>query len=145
MKKLAAAGWAMLTLASCAKAPELSVGDGYVRLPAVAGRPAAGYFTITGGPTGGRLLSISSAVAIRTEMHETRREGGVSRMVAVREIAVPANGETRFRPGGLHAMLFSVNAGIKPGSGVPMTFSFGDGRRIQYRALAIAASAPAPE
>lgn len=145
MSKVAAVTVAVCALAACSPAPVLRGEDGYVRLPAVAGRPAAAYFTLRGGTTDATLINISSTVAIRTEMHDTRATNGVSRMVQLATVTVPAEGAVRFAPGGRHVMLFSINPGIKRGSRVPLVFSFADGLRVTYNARAIAAGDPVPE
>ncbi|WBH16207.1 copper chaperone PCu(A)C [Sphingomonas radiodurans] len=133
------------TLTGCAQEEQLYVGDAWVRLAAVDGRPAAAYFTIHGGPTDATLLSVSTEVAVRTELHESKAAaGGGMTMDAVRQVAVPALQEVRFAPAGRHAMLFDVNPAVKPGGTLPFIFTFADGTRIEQTARVIAAGDPAP-
>jgi copper(I)-binding protein len=131
-------------LAGCAQEKQLYISDAWVRLAAVEGRPAAGYFTIHGGPTDARLISVVTDVAIRTELHESRMTpGGGMAMEPLREVPVPALGQVRFAPGGKHAMLFTVNPSVKPGGSLTFTFTFADATRIQQTARVIAAGDPA--
>ena len=75
----------------------------------------------TGG--GGTLHGIASPRAERIELHETRSEGGMSRMAALERVAV-GDGEVRFEPGGKHAMLFGVDPALKVGDRISLTFTF---------------------
>lgn len=138
-----AAGLALL-LAGCGPDPELMVDEGWVRLSPVEGRPAAAYFTLHGGPEDARLMNVTTAVAIRADLHETVSEGGMMQMEAIDGVDVPAEAEVRFEPGGKHVMLHNLNPGIGPGDRVPLIFTFTNGLRIQYDAVVRAAGDAAP-
>lgn len=132
-------------LAGCEKPRELSVDGAWVRLAAVPGRPAAGYFTVHGGPAPATLISVTTDVAIKSEMHETMTKGSMSQMTPLQRVEIPANTDIAFKPGGRHVMLFSVNRGIKRGSEFTFTFSFADGTRILHTADVIEAGDPGPK
>ena len=136
---------AVAALAGCSQPRELYVSDAWVRLPAVAGRPAAAYFTLHGGATDATLITVSTDVAIKTEMHETKNEGGAMTMAPLASVAVPARGKVAFAPGGRHVMLFDLNPSVKRGGAMTLTFSFASGLRIQQDATVIAAGDPAPK
>lgn len=135
-------GVAAVALASCSQPKELSVDGAWVRLGAVTGRPAAAYFTVHGGPTPATLISVTTDVAIKSEMHETMAKGGMSTMAPIAKVEVPANTDVAFAPGGRHVMLFDMNSGIKPTDRVMLTFAFADGTRILNNANVIAAGTP---
>ena len=116
----------LLILAACHGAPQqpaVTVTDAVVTVPAVPGGPGGGYFTMNGAGGGGTLLTVSSPRVERIELHETRSEGGMSRMAAIEHVAV-GNGEVRFEPGGKHAMLFGVDPALKVGDRLSLTFTF---------------------
>ena len=136
-------GVAAMALASCSQPKELSVDGAWVRLGAVTGRPAAAYFTVHGGPTPATLISVTTDVAIKAEMHETMDKGGMSTMAPIAKIEIPANTDMSFAPSGRHVMLFNMNSGIKPGDRVMLTFAFADGTRILNNANVVAAGTPA--
>ena len=141
----AALAIAAAALTGCAPEPQLSISDAWVRLAAVDGRPAAGYFTVNGGSTAATLVSIRTDLALRTELHESMAAaGGGMTMDAIDQVPVPARGEVRFAPGGKHAMLFGVNPQVKPGTSLTLTFTFADSTRIQHKARLIAPGDPAP-
>lgn len=136
-------GVAAMALASCSQPKELSVDGAWVRLGAVTGRPAAAYFTVHGGPVPATLISVTTDVAIKAEMHETMDKGGMSTMAPIAKVEIPANTDVSFAPSGRHVMLFSMNSGIKPGDRVMLTFAFADGTRILNNANVVAAGTPA--
>ncbi|WP_206364274.1 copper chaperone PCu(A)C [Sphingomonas sp. UV9] len=136
-------GVAAMALASCSQPKELSVDGAYIRLGAVTGRPAAAYFTVHGGPTPATLISVTTDVAIKAEMHETMAKDGVTSMAPLTRIEIPAKTDVAFAPGGRHVMLFNMNPGIKPGARAMLTFAFSDGTRILYNANVVAAGTPA--
>lgn len=132
-------------LTGCGQPSQLAVSDGWVRLAAAPGRPAAAYFTLTGGATDATLVGVTSPAAGRSELHETTAgSGGVTTMAPVGQVALPAGGKVTFAPGGKHVMLFDVRPGVKPGGTIPLAFTFADGRKLTYDAKAIAAGDPPP-
>lgn len=108
-----------------------------VRLPAVPGRPGAGYLSLNIQGEKGALVSVTSPQAGRIEMHETMSGGG--RMSAMRPLArIPVReGQTlRFEPGGRHLMLYDLAEGLAPGSRVVLTFHFERGPPETVEAVA---------
>lgn len=141
-----------LLLAGCLKPAEIEAQDAWVRLPAVAGRPAAAYFTLHGGERATTLVNVAADMAIRSEMHETMggdggdgHGGGMAAMRPIAGVPLPANGTITFAPGGRHLMMFGVNPALKPGVTTLLTFTFADGSRLQRKAWAVGAGDPAPK
>jgi copper(I)-binding protein len=133
-----------VALASCGGPKEVAVDHGWVRLPAVAGRPAAAYFTLHGGKGGAILIGVSSPDAKSASLHESMTMNGMSSMAPLTQIAAPAGGEITFAPGGKHVMLFGLKPGIVPGGTVRLHFAFADGKTLDASLPAVSASAPAP-
>lgn len=131
-------------LLACGGPAQVSVDHGYVRLAAVPRSPGAAYFTLHGGATPTTLLSVSTDVAIKAEIHESMNSGGMSSMKPLDTLPVPARAEVRFAPGGKHVMLFDVNPGVKPGRHITLVFVFSNGRRITKVVPSVAAGDPAP-
>ncbi len=125
-----------LALGACAPKPTLNVRDAYVRLAATPTNPGAAYFTVTGGPVADRLLTVSSPVVIRTELHESKMDGTMMSMKPLDGgVEIPAGGTVEFKPGGKHAMMFNINPGILPPRTLPMVFTFASGERITADAV----------
>lgn len=119
-----------------------TVSGAWIRLPVVAGRPAAAYATIRGGDSADRLIAVEAPAPARAELHMSRVQGGVMRMTPLTAVAVAANAEVVMQPGGMHVMLFAM-AGTTPGSRVPLIFVFEKAGRISVPADARAADADA--
>lgn len=136
-----------LALAACQQAHDPQVTRGWVRLAAAPGRPAAGYFTLTGGATDATLVSVSSPVAGRVELHESMTMAGGMGAMTMRplaQVAVPARRGVAFAPGGKHLMIFDVAPGVKPGGAIRLRFSFADGKVLALDARSVAAGDTAP-
>ena len=144
MRMMIALLTALLALGGC-QAKQSYVDNGYVRLAAVKGQPAAAYFTLHGGPKDSTLLSVSTEYAIRSEMHESMTSNGMASMKPIDHLALPAHGTLEFKPGGRHVMLYDVNPEIVPGRTMSLIFTFSDDTRLAYPALVIAAGATPPK
>lgn len=144
MRKMMALLVTVATLGAC-QPHDITIDKGYVRLPAVKGQPAAAYFTLHGSGKDNTLISIATEYAIRSEMHESMKMGGMSSMKPVDHLPLPADGTLEFKPGGKHLMLYDVNPEIVPGRTLALTFTFSDGTRLEYPALVIAAGATPPK
>jgi copper(I)-binding protein len=108
-----------------------------VRLPAVPGRPAAGYFDYRVAGDRGALVSVSSPQAGRVEMHETMNMGGMSEMRPLDRIPV-RDGETlSFAPGGRHLMLFDIARDVAAGGRIDLILHFERGEPVTVPATAV--------
>lgn len=136
---------AALLLSACGEPAQIYIDKGYVRLPAVPGRPGVAYFTLHGGDTDTRLLSVTAPSVIRSELHESMTSGSMASMTPISEVPLPAKAKLRFAPGGKHVMLFDINKAVKPGDTMPLVFTFTNNLKIQYDAPVIAAGDAAPK
>ena len=133
-------------LGGCLAPQQIEVDDAWVRLPAAAGRPGSGYFTLTGGPETTTLLSVRSNLAIRTELHATvRMPNGAMTMRALAAVPVPARGEVKFAPGGRHLMFYGISPSLKPGGSTILTSPGAAGRGIARTGGAMGRGDPAPD
>ncbi len=111
-----------------------------VRLPAVSSRPAAGFFLVHGTAKADALVGVSSPKAQRIEMHSMTEDNGVMKMRAESSFALPAKGQLEFAPGGSHLMIFGLAPDVKPGSKLPLTFTFKSGAKVTVNADAVSAA-----
>jgi len=126
-----------LALAACdvpRAEPQVTVTDARVTMPAVRGRPGAGYFTVRTNAQPVRITGVTSPRAERIELHEMRMDRGVMRMGPLQEAGLPANGELEFKPGGKHAMVFGLDPALKPGDRIPLTFTFDRAQAVTVQA-----------
>lgn len=145
MKPLVPIMAASLLLAACggggAPADTAQAGP-MVHLPAVPGRPAAGYFELRIEGERGALVAVTSPQARRIEMHETMTSGTMTSMRPIARLPV-RDGETlRFAPGGRHLMLFDLDPAVQAGGRMDLTFRFERGAPVS---LAFTAMAPGGE
>lgn len=141
MHRCFAAVMALLALTACQPkgGDKPLVKDAWVRLAAVPGRPAAGYFTLRGAAKDDRLLRIDSAVVDKIELHESVGNRGVMTMRQMNDVPLPAGATVEFAPSGNHAMLFGVDQRISAGTAIPMLFSFASGAKIEVEAKTVPA------
>lgn len=112
-------------------APNVSVIDPVIKLPAVPGNPGALYFTIQ--QTAGKantLVAVHVDGAGRAEMHETKTENGVSSMAPVTSVTFSEDKPAEFNAGGYHVMLFNLSSTVKPGKDVEVTFTLANGDKV---------------
>jgi len=109
-----------------------------VRLAAVPGRPAAGYFELRIDGDRGALLSVASPQAGRIEMHETMTRGTMTSMRPIERIPVRDGDRLDFRPGGRHLMLYDLDPAVRPGGEIVLILNFerGPPRRLSAPATA---------
>ncbi|MGH8689971.1 MAG: copper chaperone PCu(A)C [Burkholderiales bacterium] len=85
---------------------------------------AVGYMEIRNrGSQPDRLLSVSTPVAKRVELHVTQREGEVTRM-RPQSFEIPAHERFALRPGGAHLMLVDIVRPLEKGERFRMTLRF---------------------
>ncbi|MDO9483372.1 MAG: copper chaperone PCu(A)C [Hydrogenophaga sp.] len=111
------------------KAGELRVDHPYATPSAPGLKTGAVYFRAirNRGAQNDRLLSASTPVAARVEIHRMQMDGDVMRMRAVDAVDLPAKSEVKLRHGaqdGHHLMLFELNAPLKDGDRFPVTLRF---------------------
>ncbi|UYY59924.1 copper chaperone PCu(A)C [Sphingomonas sp. S2-65] len=132
-------------LCACQQKPaEPVLEKAWARLPAVAGRPGAAYFTLTGGRQADKVVQISSSAAGRAELHETVKQDGVNAMRPLGELALGVNESVVFAPGGKHVMLFDLAPTVKPGDRIPLVVTFASGKRVEAPAQVVGAGDPQP-
>lgn len=124
----AAAVIAPLFLTACSQAaPASTTVTNAVITPPLPGRDTAlGTLLITGSAQGDTLLSASSPISPRVEIHTHTMEGGVMKMRRVESVEVAAGKTVKFKRGGYHLMMFdsTLEEGVTE---VPLTLTFESG------------------
>jgi copper(I)-binding protein len=83
----------------------------------------AAYVTIQS-PTADRLVSASSPVAKKVEVHTMSMEGAVMKMRPLAGLDIPAGQPVSFKPGSEHIMLMGLNHPLREGQSFPLTLDF---------------------
>ena len=72
-----------------------------------------------------RMLSASSDVADKLQIHEMKVVNGIMEMREVPSgLPVPAKGSVVLKPGGFHVMLIGLKKPLKAGETIPLTLDF---------------------
>ena len=104
----------------------------------------AGYLvlrTVSDAPV--TVTGVDAADFAMPMIHRTVEEGGVSKMRHVDRNVVPAGGELRFEPGGLHLMLMHPQRALAEGDVVRIGLVLADGRTVAT-GFPVRREAPAP-
>jgi periplasmic copper chaperone A len=91
------------------------------------------YFTIRNGGKSDRLLSASSPVAKRADLHVSSVKDGVTKMQHLSEVAVGGGTSTSFEPNGRHVMLTGLRRPLKQGEVFPLTLTFANAGPVETR------------
>ena len=81
------------------------------------------YLTIRS-PTPDRLLSVSSPVAKKAELHTMEMAGMVMKMRPIAALDIPAGSPIGLKPGGEHIMLIGLQHPLIEGQSFPLTLNF---------------------
>lgn len=112
-------------------APNVSVIEPVIKLPAVPGNPGVLYFTMQqSAGKANTLVAVHVDGAERAEMHETKTVNGVSSMEPVSSVMFSEDQPAEFKPGGNHVMLFKLADTVKPGKDVEVTFTLANGDKV---------------
>lgn len=119
-----------LGLAACQRAPgELRIVDGWIREPASAEGPLAGYLKLDNGTAAAlHCDGASSADFGAIEIHRTAVQDGMSRMLRDQVVEVPAGGQASLEPGSYHLMLFRPQRPLRAGDHATITLHCGPQR-----------------
>jgi hypothetical protein len=116
--------FATLALGAAAQTtPSISVENAWARATASSAQAAAVYVTITDHGAADRLVSVSTPVGT-AQLHETTREGNVTRMRPVAGLAVPTGAPVSLAPGGYHIMLTDLKQPLSSGQNFPLSLTF---------------------
>ncbi len=125
----------LLIGASLAKASQLTVIDPYARATPPGIENSAAYLALrNSSDSDRRLVAAESPVARAVELHTHLHEDGMMRMRQVEHIDIPAQGEVKLQPGGLHIMLLGLERALAPGERIPLTLRFADGEQLSVEA-----------
>lgn len=103
----------------------VQVSKAWARATASKARTGAAYVTImNGGATSDKLVSASTPVAGRAELHTHIKDGDVMKMRQVQHIEVGPKAMVMLQPGGLHIMLMGLKEPLKKGATFPLTLVF---------------------
>jgi len=108
------------------KLGDLEIGHPWSRATPPGAKVAGGYFTVANhGGAPDRLVSVTSDIAAKAEVHEMAVKDGVMTMrPVVGGLEIPAGGKLELKPGGYHLMLMDLKHPAREGESFPATLTF---------------------
>ncbi len=120
-----------LTLSAPAGADEVKAGDlvisqAWSRATPGGAKVAGGFLTIENkGTAPDRLVSVSSEIAGKADVHEMAMDNGVMKMRPLdKGLVIDPGKMVKLAPGGYHLMLQDLKGPLKQGDKVPVTLQF---------------------
>ncbi|MDZ4085998.1 MAG: copper chaperone PCu(A)C [Tabrizicola sp.] len=127
-----------LFLAAPALAHEIVAGDlqiihPHIPQPAASAQTAGGYMAIVNnGAEADRLIGVESAIAAKSEVHESKVDAdGVGTMAHVEALEIPAGGTVSLERGGYHVMFMGLTGPLTEGEMHKATLIFEKAGRIE--------------
>lgn len=107
------------------KVGDLIISGVWARTTPPTAKTGAAYFRVQNtGKTDDILIGVKGAISKKTEIHESKMEGGIMKMSHVGRVAVPAGGTAQLKPGSFHIMLMGLHGPIKEGDHFPLMLTF---------------------
>jgi hypothetical protein len=123
IKILAFAAGLAVASAALAQPAQLEVNNAWAGATPGKAENGAAYVTIQS-PTVDRLVSASTPVAKKAELHTMSMQGMVMKMRPVSGVDIPAGQPVSLQPGGEHIMLMGLNQPLREGQSFPLTLDF---------------------
>ena len=123
IKILAFAAGFVVASAALALPTQLEVDNAWAGATPGNAENGAAYVTITS-PTADRLVSASTPVAKKAELHTMSMQGMVMKMRPISGVDIPAGQPVSLKPGGEHIMLMGLSQPLREGQSFPLTLDF---------------------
>ena len=107
-----------------AQANSVEVSGAWARATTSSAKVGGVFLTLKASGTADRVVSVSTPVAEKVELHETVSEGGVMKMREAPRLVVSPGEATVLRPGGYHMMLLGLKKPLNRGESFPVTLTF---------------------
>lgn len=75
------------------------------------------------------IVSVTSEVADKVELHDVIKEGDVMKMRQVEEFVIPAQSTLVLKPGSLHIMLLGLKKPLQEGENIEVEVTFKNGEK----------------
>jgi len=108
-----------------AQTSSIEVNHVWARATPAGAKTAAVYMTLTNkGSAPDRLMSVSTSVADKADVHTTINDNGVTRMRPVTALDVKPGMPTVLKPGGYHIMLMDLKGPLVAGQSFALSLTF---------------------
>lgn len=121
--------------AASAQSATVVASDAWMR-EAPANRSESAIFVVleNTGADARSVVSASTTIAEKTELHNMTMDGGMMKMTPVKAIELKARAKTELKPGSFHIMLFGLKEKPAAGASVPVTLTLDNGQTLAVSA-----------
>lgn len=134
-KSLAILFTGLMFINNFAFADSISIENAYVRATPPNTQNSAAFMVIHNAMKSDiKLVSASSDIAERVELHEHIHEDGMMKMRQVESINIKQEQEVSLQPGGYHVMFIGLKQALKEGDVVNLSLYFDNGDKINIDA-----------
>ncbi|MFU8866253.1 MAG: copper chaperone PCu(A)C, partial [Rhodobacterales bacterium] len=103
---------------------DVLVRDAWARASILADRPGAAYLSLQS-DSGDRLLSVNTPAAEKAVLHASETDSnGITRMIHLDVLELPAGEVVTLEPGGIHLMLMGLHEKLQEGSAFAVDLNF---------------------
>jgi copper(I)-binding protein len=125
----------LMLISNFAFANSINIEDAYVRATPPNTQNSAAFMVIHNTLNKDvKLVSASSDIAQRVELHEHIHEDGMMKMRQVEEISIQSEQKVALKPGGYHVMFLGLKEALKEGNSVQFSLYFDNGDKIMIDA-----------
>ena len=114
---------ALVANIALAQTNQLEVSNAWARATPDKAENGIAYLTILS-PAPDRLISVSSPVAKKAELHTMEMAGMVMKMRPLAGLDIPAGKPVTLKPDGIHIMLLGLEQPLRVGETFPLTVNF---------------------
>jgi len=140
----AAAGLVGFAGVALAQVPSVEVSGAWARATTSTAKVGGAFLTLKAVGGADRVVSASSPVAEKIELHETINDGGVMKMREVPQMVLAPGQAVVLKPGSYHIMLIGLKKPLNRGESFPLTVAFEKAPPVTVTVTVQAAGASAP-
>ncbi|MCB5408676.1 copper chaperone PCu(A)C [Pseudogemmobacter faecipullorum] len=113
-------------LAHSFSAGDIAIGHPFIPTPAKGAKSAGGYLSLeNNGTTADRLIAVETDAAAKAELHTVETDAaGVTKMIHLEGLDIPAGETVTLERGGYHIMLMGLTQPLEEGARIPATLIF---------------------
>lgn len=141
---IAAAALVGLAGSALAQVPSVEVSGAWARATTSTAKVGGAFMTMKAVGGADRVVSASSPVAEKIELHETINDGGVMKMREVPQMVLAAGQAMVLTPGSYHILLIGLKKPLNRGESFPLTVAFEKAAPVTVTVTVQAAGASAP-
>lgn len=117
--------FSILALGNASAKSALQFSNAWIRATPPNAQVAGGFVEINNQGADDRLLSVSSSVSNKVEIHEMSMQGDVMQMRQLKDgLLIPGKEITTLKPGGFHLMFIQPKQSLSEGQKVTATLNF---------------------